>query len=539
MTSFSLDTLNLLAQECHNRGVNIAESYADWLTVGFSCAHFGEGGRSAFHAFSAVSGKYEPRECDRQFDACLRGGGETKSPAPLLSLCKSEGVLLSELLRARRAAAPVRGSVASPSDVAAAPLSSPCPSLAPFAPLRELAPLADSPALLPSVLWSFCAGLAACVPSLHVCYSGKWQSCALYFCLAAPAASGKGVLSDVQRCFSAWHRLLRAESESEWRKFRETKRATKKEDRDLLQEPPLFSLFLPADTTTSALMQTISDNNGGGLMWESELDTLTRTFKSEWGNFSDILRNNYHGEPLRSNRKGGRVLLELIDTHFSCVLSGTLRQVGNFFRSAENGLLSRFAFSLLPPSLEWREQWGENNRAEVSASVGAWVESLACAARVRECRVIHTAEQRREHTRNWSEWQAVAYEQGGDEVISVVRRLALMQVRLSAVLTICEDGQIYGGEVVCSSRAWKLAEWLCRQSLDDAVAVLTLMPEKDGQATKKEQERAAVLAALPPRFTLADLPPSLSPASRYRWVGLWERSRAVVKVSEGVWQKIN
>ncbi len=77
---YPTDAVGEMVQECVSLGKNIAESYHEYLTLGFSiAAGFGENGRSYFHALAGVSPKYNSAHCDRQYDFCLRNpdGGIT------------------------------------------------------------------------------------------------------------------------------------------------------------------------------------------------------------------------------------------------------------------------------------------------------------------------------------------------------------------------------------------------------------------------------------------------------------------------------
>lgn len=50
------------------------DSYGDWLKLGFALADgLGEDGRDYFHKVSSVSDKYNPDDCDKQYDSCLNG----------------------------------------------------------------------------------------------------------------------------------------------------------------------------------------------------------------------------------------------------------------------------------------------------------------------------------------------------------------------------------------------------------------------------------------------------------------------------------
>ena len=70
----------------------------------------------------------------------------------------------------------------------------------------------------------------------------------------------------------------------------------------------------------------LSDNDGVGILFETEGDTLSQTLKSEHGNYSDILRKGFHHETISMSRRKDREFIELPLPRFAVVLSGTPKQ---------------------------------------------------------------------------------------------------------------------------------------------------------------------------------------------------------------------
>lgn len=61
-----------------NRGVDLAPDYASYLQLGFALANgFGEIGRNYYHVICQVNPKYNSKQCDRQFDICLKGANRS------------------------------------------------------------------------------------------------------------------------------------------------------------------------------------------------------------------------------------------------------------------------------------------------------------------------------------------------------------------------------------------------------------------------------------------------------------------------------
>ena len=61
---------------------------------------------------------------------------------------------------------------------------------------------------------------------------------------------------------------------------------------------PLKMLFIPVNNSASYIVQTLSENDGSGILFSTEADTLANSLSQDWGNFSDVLRCAFHHEPI-------------------------------------------------------------------------------------------------------------------------------------------------------------------------------------------------------------------------------------------------
>ena len=85
-----------LVEQIERTGVNIADYYPSWYAIGRALgAEFGEHGREWFHTISRQSPKYERKQCNIQYDNCLRTCSKT-SIATFFGLCKEFGVTLKK-----------------------------------------------------------------------------------------------------------------------------------------------------------------------------------------------------------------------------------------------------------------------------------------------------------------------------------------------------------------------------------------------------------------------------------------------------------
>lgn len=156
----------------------------------------------------------------------------------------------------------------------------------------------------------------------------------LYLFVSADAGMGKGALTLCRELVAPINAELRALS----------KLQMVNTDNDKDKDIPMRTLLIPANSSSSAFIKTLADNNGVGLMFETEGDTLSQTLKSDYGNYSDTLRKAFHHESISLCRRKDKEFLEVNCPKLSVVLAGTPGQVRNLIQDSENGLFSRFMF---------------------------------------------------------------------------------------------------------------------------------------------------------------------------------------------------
>ncbi len=78
-TEESLKRLEGAIEEMESSGHCVPDDYDTWFRLGCSCASAGETGRSYFHRLSSTSSKYDPQECDEEFDKIISKYGTTNT----------------------------------------------------------------------------------------------------------------------------------------------------------------------------------------------------------------------------------------------------------------------------------------------------------------------------------------------------------------------------------------------------------------------------------------------------------------------------
>lgn len=91
-TQATTDMIERYVLEIEARGVDITDDYRDWVNIGFALGEMGESGRDYFHRVSMFSGKYDPRQADKQFTNCLRDRNGSVGLSAFLNICHKHRV---------------------------------------------------------------------------------------------------------------------------------------------------------------------------------------------------------------------------------------------------------------------------------------------------------------------------------------------------------------------------------------------------------------------------------------------------------------
>ena len=204
------------------------------------------------------------------------------------------------------------------------------------------------------------------MPQVSGVYDGGICFPNLYTFVIAPAASGKGALIYARALGMKYHEKLLEESrtaqqaynrehihyESELVKYKKGKLS---EAPQAPKEKPFRKLFIPANSSSAMLIRQLSSNKEGGILFESEADTLGNVLKQDWGGYSDLMRKAFHHEAISYSRKFNDQYIEIEKPKLTVVLSGTPSQILTLIPSSEDGLFSRFLFYVFEVDANWRD----------------------------------------------------------------------------------------------------------------------------------------------------------------------------------------
>ena len=206
------------------------------------------------------------------------------------------------------------------------------------------------------------AVLSGCFPAVGGTYNKRRFGLNLFVFIIAPAASGKSTLAWARRLAWPQHKALteasraaRQEYEAEVLAYKNAGKAKASLTPPPTTPPPYKMLFLPGNTTAAALLTALAENEGRGIICETEADTLSGALGADFGNFSDVLRKAFQHEPVSLLRKTDRQHVDLASPALSIALTGTPGQLPRLMPTAEDGLLSRFLFYVFEQSPTWQD----------------------------------------------------------------------------------------------------------------------------------------------------------------------------------------
>jgi hypothetical protein len=254
--------------------------------------------------------------------------------------------------------------------------------------------------------------------------------------------------------------------------------------------PPRRMLFLPGDTTAAALLGALVDNDGRGIICESEADTLTAAIGGEHGKFGDKLCKIFHHKPVPLIRKGGDLHLELERPAVSIVLTGTRAQLPRLMPTAENGLISRFLSYTYEQPYVWRSgaPGAHPSLESYFMNLGDELSSMIAATPGIDAEGVGGVE----ITLSSTDWQQLdeACQDGLQEAVCVAGgagassafRLGPIVFRLIGVLTVLrsfENSEVPAGRVEADTRDVTAALRIMAVARAHALHVLATLPKSD------------------------------------------------------------
>lgn len=343
--------------------------------------------------------------------------------------------------------------------------------------------------------------LSSCFPSVKGCYDNKLVSALLFLLICAPASAGKGIMNWARRLGEEMHKDIESRYAAELEEYNAKLKVYNEakangEEAESPKKPERQHFFIPANVTSSKLIQVLKANGNFGVIMETETDTLISALKSQHGDFSDIIRKTFHHEPVAFLRKTNDEYASIEKSFLSVALSGTPSQLKNLVTSVENGFFSRFLFYEFPINLVWKDVFSRSIEEPECEFLSASVRLLLLSQRVAEKAAeyggdiyFRLTDQQEDKFNAWfSDKQALIHDMYGDQLVASVRRLGLTTFRISMILTTLRyESMDIPKTLYCSDEDLNSALSITDTCLEHAISVYSKLkkPKGDSVADRK------------------------------------------------------
>jgi len=583
----SNNDIETITRRIETAAADIAPNYADWRDLGFALADaLGESGRSYYHRLSCFYPQYNQTETDKQYNSCLKAHGHGVTIKTLYHLAKTAGVDISKYPNCQNgnletleisaknkrtqenfkslSNIPKNSTENTRNLVENTELLQENTEKTPTFPeiiynnlpdfLLQVTAKATSAEDKDLLLLGSLVVISACLPNVFGNYDERRVYPNLFLFLTASASAGKGRLTLCRKLVYPIHKALRERYKVLYDTYKQEKamyNSAKKDQftADEPQEPPMLALLMPANSSATAFFQILNDNNGAGLMFETEGDTLAQTFKSEHGNFSDGFRKAFHHETISYLRRKDREFVELENPRLSALLSGTPKQVSALIPNAENGLFSRFIFYFMNIKPVWKDVFANSGDQTLDLYFKDLGEYFHCfhnqLKQQQEMRFSLTVLQQEQFNAYFAQAQIQFLALYGDDYIATVRRLGLITFRIAMIFTVLRlmESQHFTTLLICTDTDFNTALEMVKVLVQHAATVFDALPAEQETPTTNNP-RMALFQSLPPQFdkqTYSSLAAQLQipESTANKWLMKFVSSNLVTKQAHGNYSKSN
>ena len=326
------------------------------------------------------------------------------------------------------------------------------------------------------------------LPNVIGRYDGRDVYSNLYVYLIGKYGTGKGTQVFARMIAQVTHKELRensSQAESRYKadllEYEELKK--KKLPAEQPIEPKQLNLIVPANISTAGLLQLMADNDGRGIIIESETDTMTNANNNDFSDSSSIYRANFHHENISNYRKTGKEYSEIEKPQLSVVLTSTHDQLIRFIPNYKNGLFSRFLFYDMKSSREFKDVFDErqNDFPEYFKDLGEKYQGIYTYLIALEEPIIfdYTPTQKTKLVSEFRLLKADIGEYVSEDLDGTVNRLGLICFRISmifATLRAFSDGEV-SAKIVCQDIDFNNAFRIVRILLKHAIEIYFTMPK--------------------------------------------------------------
>ena len=596
--------LQRVADELIARHIDITNAYRDWLHLGFAIADaLGEDGRQLFHDLSRQCPKYDEAECDKQYTHCLNGRGSGVTVKTFFQMAKDAGIELcannakmpsgtnggkcrekvvfddfDDIVQSGTMTQLAQTEINEESKNVMTTLENTFSDklrredLPPFL-QRVYDSQEDAVGRDKMLLGVLCLVSIFINTAIYAIYDGRKVFAALYLIIFGRFATSKGDLEAVRQVAAPIKNEMRHCYEQEKSNYEMEMAAWeskgKKERGPEPKEPVFTSPFVSANSSASAVYRSLDANGGWGLIFETEADTLSIMLsKSEYGDYTDLLRKAHHHENIAMKRVVDNINIEIEKPRLAVFLTCTGSQLKLLLPpgNVSNGLASRFLFYALPDAkLEFRDVFarGDDPIEDIYKRLGDEFLPLYHELQEREDNPIQFVLSKEQQKRFITMFDGMLKEQFamlGDGIQGFIYRIALECFRIAMVLSVLrrlgewnKEDDIFDSlerALTCDERDFNAALIITECLVSHTARVYAVLCSEDNDPFRhlKEQpkpELRQLYAMLPSDCVFrtsevidAAKKLNISERTAKRMLGqMWSEHCVVVRLKQGYYQK--
>ena len=289
------------------------------------------------------------------------------------------------------------------------------------------------------------ATLSSLIPNTETVINNKVFNAPLFMLIVGPSAAGKGNVEMCRLFFEGLDKKL-------YEKFQEERDAwVENEMRGA--SPSTACISIPANCSDAMFLQLMKDNHNEGIIFTTELKSLNKMLRADYGLSRDGLLAASMHENIDMARKGESRLFKLENPRLGLVCTGVMEDVSDFLGSdgLSSGLISRCLFYVIKPQRKVFERSAEDEipAKEYLADIISKVEDLYL--RLKQRPTPLRLKLTRSQVTRLEDWIAGLYENGeyskclGDSFDSVILRMNIHVRRICMVLSILRLYEQLGG----------------------------------------------------------------------------------------------
>lgn len=595
------------AREMVNRitqaGIDLTDDYNDWFRIGSAFASgLGEAGRELFHELSQMSSKYNHAECDKKYDNCLHTGNGSITLATFYQMAKDAGIDI-------RTARQLQGNVAEIAkshiyqenpkkdnslnintddkmnvtkddcDIATSATNHYSTFSDKIDPddwcgfLRSVQDSMDDVQSKDKMTLAAIGVVSGAIPNYYSIYDDRVIYPPLYFLFCGKAASRKGEVGLAMKILKALKREIQKAYHAEKEAFENEHalweaKSSKKERTERGPEPKAPSYRSPimgANSSFPAFIADLKANNGWGVMFDTEADNVSQMLKTDYGDYSTLLRQATHHEPIIYNRVKDNTHIEIEEPRLAVCLTCTPDQLPGLFPTILNGLGSRFLFYNLTRELKWRNPFlrKEKTNEQLYEELGErYLQLHHMMAELGERRIQFVfPEPFQDRFNNYfDELLQDQFYMLGDGIVSFIYRMGVYFIRIAMVLTLLRrfsnltpDKPLFEQHeqaITCSETDFRIAMTIMDTLVNHTAHIYT------GLGGEKEQDifdhpvqlnpsELRLFKELPDEYTTKEAKRKatelgINPATAKRYISdYWKKYQITEFVTHGHYRKIN